>query len=247
MSENMAFDCKQCSQVFEYQYQLISHQICHSNIVQNVNKENESFQCDLCGLLFISPDHLKNHSAQHIQKQPFVCGQCNKSFKTETRYIYHIEDPSLLCITNKCPLCCKIFSCKQCLQRHIKVHTRETKFRCGVCHKPFLTKYKLDRHQKTHSPDHRCNVCSETFPSKLILSGHNRSVHGSDSVFQCSKCPKKYRKRGHMQNHLRSHEDNAVQAENYDFQCSECGKTFRTNGNLIFHERSHNRSGSKFI
>lgn len=64
----MAFNCKQCSLVFKYHYQLIMHTFLHSNISdRNVNKENESFQCELYGLFLINVDHFKNHAAQHTE------------------------------------------------------------------------------------------------------------------------------------------------------------------------------------
>lgn len=66
----MVFKCKQCSLEFQFQFEIIMHQVCHENVPpKNINKENEShsYQCHLCGLSFINQDHLKNHLAQHLE------------------------------------------------------------------------------------------------------------------------------------------------------------------------------------
>ncbi|KAJ6639401.1 Protein bowel, partial [Pseudolycoriella hygida] len=122
-----------CNDKFDYQYQLIAHEYSHSTVSKSVvsheNKENVSrYKCNLCGLFFLSADHLNNHYSQHAGERKSVCGQCKTSFKTETRYIHHIENPSIHMNNFECPFCSKKLSNKKYLKRHIKLHTRGNSF-----------------------------------------------------------------------------------------------------------------------
>lgn len=137
----MEFPCNQCSKQFHHEYELIMHGYCH--VKPDENKKNIYWSCNICDLPVLNEDHQKNHVAQHTKGnvccikmpiihrklllgtvQPYVCGRCKTKFKTETRYIHHITDPTVHLNDYKCSLCSKTLSNKANLKNHMKLHTR---------------------------------------------------------------------------------------------------------------------------
>ena len=82
------------------------------------NPRKESYQCDVCGKVFVKAKPLWNHKFQVHNKDYHQCKQCLKLFKTKAILIKHIR----------------------------QVHD-EIKYRC-LCSKEFTQKVSLLRHSK---------------------------------------------------------------------------------------------------
>ncbi len=79
------------------------------------------------------------------------------------------------CEECQCSTCCKVFSSKLSLERHMNVHTE--KYECETCHKKFATKYIPVRHRKVHSKekDFTCHSCNAKFKTKFSQKRHEKN------------------------------------------------------------------------
>ncbi|XP_035795535.1 zinc finger protein 431-like [Anopheles albimanus] len=83
-----------------------------------------------------------------------------------------------------------------------------------------------------------CNECSQSFPTKLKLTKHQKS-HGaanSDAAFKCRVCDKIFRSKNTLICHEKVHGENGV---DNNFSCAECGKMFASAEKLQVHRRLH--------
>ena len=79
-----------------------------------------------------------------------------------------------------CELCKKTFTRKWCLNRHVKIHSREKPYICAICSKAFTRKSDLNRHIMSHGRtvrQHECLSCKEKFTRKSDLFVHIRMKH----------------------------------------------------------------------
>ena len=70
--------------------------------------KHKNTTCEICGRLFPSPSHLKNHLLIHSDEKPYSCGTCGKSFKRNGD-----------------------------LKKHMLIHTGEKTHCCFICEKLF--------------------------------------------------------------------------------------------------------------
>ena len=112
----------------------------------------------------------------------FNCGQCERSFMSESALRYHMESlhASGGVKEFKCNRCGKSFKHKIHLKRHIKLHSKKS-YHCNLCEKEFPLKYYLTQHyKKVHklvnfnvhmakllkdedSGEYKCKICNTSF------------------------------------------------------------------------------------
>ncbi|XP_064463857.1 zinc finger protein 738-like [Ornithodoros turicata] len=114
--------------------------------------EERGASCALCGSIFASAEHLKEHyAAKHRGKERrYPCRFC----------VY--SSPSLSHVRS-----------------HETTHTGDRPFVCHVCYKGFAWKQHMDRHVKViHGGErhHKCITCGYTFRDKSHLRRHEK-VH----------------------------------------------------------------------
>ncbi|KAM4614014.1 uncharacterized protein O3C94_022050 [Discoglossus pictus] len=136
--------------------------------------------------------------------------------------------------TLTCTDCGKLFSEKNCLLKHQRVHTGEKPFECFQCGKCFSHKSGLVTHQKIHVGEKpfSCSECGKCFMLKANLVEHQK-IHTGEKPYACSECGKCFIRQSKMINHKRIHTGEKP------FACSQCGKCFREKSKLNRHQRIH--------
>ncbi|KAL1122317.1 hypothetical protein AAG570_003722 [Ranatra chinensis] len=89
---------------------------------------------------------LAQHRATHLNRRPFFCDICNKSFNRVSTLISHRKIHS----NDKrhiCHICNKGFHQKGNLRNHIYTHTNERPYKCEICEKGFNQKSNLVCHK----------------------------------------------------------------------------------------------------
>lgn len=80
-------ECKECSKMFAYQYELREHMFIHSG-----GQEASKFKCKFCDKSFQRSTTLKNHErTTHLGIKRFKCEVCGKMFGTKFNMKVHVE------------------------------------------------------------------------------------------------------------------------------------------------------------
>lgn len=87
----------------------------------------------------------------------------------------------------------------------------ENKFKCHVCSKSYSTQKGLKKHSLVHEKKHKCGVCFKMFYKLENLEKH-KSVH-TEKPHACKLCHASFSKSQSLVRHLKSHGDNAVNAD----------------------------------
>jgi hypothetical protein len=126
---------------------------------------------------------------------------------------------------------------------------------CFWFHEGFKDKKSRDKHINRHDRPFRCafpdcSVAEFGFGSSKELEKHTSLFHPSledqvkvfpklhktvtaKTLWSCSECPKRFTRKFHLNNHLRTH-----RAEK-PYACSECGKRFTRANDRKRHEKIH--------
>ncbi|KAK2714930.1 hypothetical protein QYM36_009809 [Artemia franciscana] len=134
----------------------------------------------------------------------------------------------------KCMVCCKNFSNRFHLSRHMKIHTGEKPYECNICKKAFAQKSSLFVHQRIHTGEkpYVCDVCKKSFSATSHLSVHRR-IHTGEKPYKCDTCTKAFSAVSQLAVHRRTHTGERP------YECDICRKTFTTRCNLSAHKKIH--------
>lgn len=144
----------------------------------------------------------------------------------------------------KCLDCEKEFASKSGLNRHKRIHDKNTKmFECEKCPYKSVHSSCLRSHQKTHQNDLRfkCQVCQVGFIRKIQLQHHLVRKHDSLSymvtskIHHCELCTFKTVFQTHLQIHMIRHEKDL----NERFYCNHCNFSTNYKSNLKRHLYGH--------
>ncbi|XP_033752949.1 uncharacterized protein LOC117336489 isoform X20 [Pecten maximus] len=106
--------------------------------------------CNVCGLSFVSEDDMSIHQAQVHQNIAGVCKPCEKSFKSNWGYRYHMKlHERSIGLTDSncaCQICGKFFQSMSYLERHMRSHSSERPFTCPDCGRAYKHKFALKKH-----------------------------------------------------------------------------------------------------
>ena len=80
--------------------------------------------------------------------------------------------------SHECPICDKIFSSREAIRTHMKLHSDPDLFRCKICDKDFKFKQSLQRHMSHHTGEFPfyCRICGKGFVKGARCRDHER-VH----------------------------------------------------------------------
>lgn len=135
-----------------------------------------------------------------------------------------------------CDVCYKSFTQSQTLNRHKKIHSKDSIAgkSCSYCSRIFLRGDDLRRHIRTHTNErpYVCELCARAYKQSFELKEHKASAHpvsGIRKVHTCSICKKQLTTRNGLYVHMKAHrgEKNHV--------CHFCDKRFVTSGELSSH------------
>eukprot|EP00057_Strongylocentrotus_purpuratus_P025392 XP_011679866.1 PREDICTED: zinc finger protein 260-like isoform X2 [Strongylocentrotus purpuratus] len=242
MTFESSYSCSHCSSTFPSKCSLTLHNRTHL--------EQKSYQCSLCSKTFASIYVRTRHMKWHTGEKPHECSHCGKRFFGKGNLNSHIRIHTKGKLY-KCDHCSKEFSYKKTLNLHMIEHSEKILQECSVRKEKFATlNSSIECSQnESHSDDieiitprktmniessYSCSHCSSSFPSKCILTLHNRTHHEQKS-YQCSLCSKTFTTAQGKKTHMRRHTDEKRH------QCSYCSKKFFDKTHLNEHVRIHTK------
>ncbi|CAH2246877.1 jg19246 [Pararge aegeria aegeria] len=182
----LPFACDLCDKRFNSKFKLVRHSLIHS--------EARAFACTDCGKTFNRKDHLTNHVRVHNPvKKLYTCDRpnCRKSYTSLLSYRKHAALHSAEEGNLQCKICDEVFSTKQDIVNHLKVHTgsrtpkseTDKKFTCDHCDRKFFTAKDVRRHLVVHTGrrDFLCPYCPQKFGRKDHLVRHVKNAHPEES------------------------------------------------------------------
>ncbi|KAL0861561.1 hypothetical protein ABMA27_009067 [Loxostege sticticalis] len=182
----LPFSCELCDKRFNSKFKLVRHSLIHS--------EARAFTCNVCGKSFNRKDHLTNHVRVHNPvKKLYTCERpdCRKSYTSLLSYRKHAALHSAEEGNLQCKICDEIFTTRQDIVYHLKVHTgsrtvkneTDKKFTCDYCDRRFFTAKDVRRHLVVHTGrrDFLCPYCPQKFGRKDHLVRHVKNAHPDES------------------------------------------------------------------
>ena len=188
-----------------------------------------------------------------------VCNTCGQVFLNRNifrRHTLSCKSP----IVMPCPSCDRVFNNPGQLKAHFVSHVEQTvkKFPCSNCDLEFDQIGLLKAHFLTHlapilaehrqqevkqvvnqlSVELKCDYvhsdgtkCNKLFASKYSLERHMNTHFDRKKEFACEKCPKRYYRKQHLQEHVEIF--HALSPPRYP--CPNCNKTFTRSRHLTSH------------
>ncbi|KAH8385076.1 hypothetical protein KR200_003018 [Drosophila serrata] len=248
----LKYHCDRCNAGFALEKSLIIHK-------RQNSCTNRNFKCDECERVFVSPDHLAEHQANHGAHN---CAECGLKFESKEQLGKHMVQGHKRNLRNQCNVCQKVFTMLSTLRDHMRIHTGEKPFVCNICGKSFtqnanlrqhklrhsetksfkcelcphsfVTKAELASHARTHTGDKpfECEVCAARFTTSCSLAKHKRK-HTGERPYACDLCPMRFTALNVLKNHRRTHTGERP------YVCPFCAKTFTQRGDCQMHQRTH--------
>ena len=192
-------------------------------------------ECDQCHKCFGNMKSLRLHKRRtHVGKKLFVCGKCDKSYKS-SRYLRRHEmlHEGERLLNFACNQCDKCFTWPEDLQRHKKTHLGLKPYACNLCDKSYSYSWDLKRHQRTHTGEkpYRCSQCDKCFTYSRVLLRHSRT-HTGVKPYKCNQCGKCFSHSGGLKRHEKTHTGERP------FKCDQCGKCYSSKYIVQAHQRS---------
>jgi KRAB domain-containing zinc finger protein len=122
---------------------------------------------------------------------------------------------------------------------------------CPLC-KHLIASKGLKKHIRTHLKPFGCPTCGMRFAAERSMVAHAINAHqcrvddvsevnkAARSLLSCDLCTKVFSTRGHLENHMRSHDGEKR------FRCHLCEGGFSSRGNLVAHLRIHLGTQKRF-
>lgn len=195
------------------------------------------YECEICHKKFLGNNDLRKHIRIHTNERPYICNECNQSFRQAGSLKNHIiskHSPGLQCKEIfVCDFCNKVFQIKERLRLHLRIHTGDKPYECNICFKRFARGGQLLQHSRIHSGNkpYTCQECNSTFTCSANLKLHmNRHLEVRNYI--CDICGRSFFRRDALKKHL-----NCYHANIKAFHCKICNKQLK--GHLPQHMRTH--------
>ena len=136
----------------------------------------------------------------------------------------------------KCHICDRVFTRKDNLKRHFKIH-EDTFIKCSICPRLFNNQHDMEEHKLKHSSV-LCSACGASFKKNCHLLEHQFTVHKVEGkthhnfVCQISGCGKKFVRQAFLQSHMNVH----INVKPY--RCAMCQNPFASQYACMRHERT---------
>ncbi|XP_032578114.1 zinc finger protein Xfin [Drosophila sechellia] len=129
---------------------------------------------------------------------------------------------------------------------------------CNLCTTVVKRKHQLYAHQlEEHKWEEAvllCSNCQTRFVNESLLDHHSRTLcHNPQKLFQCRKCPLRFRWRENLKLHMEvfhlvdelSIQDDSPEADG-DLQCGKCNRSFKMQKDLTRHTLMHGQESNIF-
>ena len=197
-----------------------------------VDEETREFQCYFCRETSRGLTALATHLNQHLKDHTHLCDICAQTFISKKQLQEHVRRHSY---NLNCSFCEKIFNSPSHLRKHEMTHTGEKPNTCQHCGKQFACKSNLTSHVRIHTGEkpYACKLCDYRANQSSSLKKHMIASHGDVRAFPCSVCPKKFKFKSTLTQHMKRHEG----VRNYP--CNKCDARFVTPSELRDHVLVH--------
>ena len=147
-------------------------------------------------------NNIMNHHQNNKIKKPYHCGDCKKSFATQSGHAKHLQlhCTNQIAKTFACKFCAKGYTSLSALKMHIRTHTLPCK--CDICGKSFSRPWLLQGHVRTHTGEKpfACTYCSRSFADKSNLRAHLQT-HLQTKKYSCPGCHKTFSRMSLLNKH----------------------------------------------
>ncbi|XP_059222330.1 oocyte zinc finger protein XlCOF8.4-like [Stomoxys calcitrans] len=206
--KNKMYSCTECSELFS-----CSRQFKHHKTYVHV----QTYACKVCSTILKSSRGLATHMKLHDKNPAYSCEMCQKTFSQKAHFEYHMNRHNNI-RQFQCDQCEKAFLTKSDLRSHQRRHN--TNYRPHVCHTCGKS-YISAEHLRTHALKHtnisfRCDHCPQQFANPKTLRQHVSSIHAAEPRFKCEICMKPFRRKHHLQYHMRLHPGYNSNYERFD-------------------------------
>lgn len=138
----------------------------------------------------------KNLCLAPARKRPIqsLVRRQSPTLPTETSKLQTLVDniEHTLTDANQCPVCNRIFSCKQTLEMHMQSHAEDGLFKCSICGRTFGTAENLKIHLNAHKIQsemrslYQCPICRKHFTNSTYLEQHIKGHANGSKDLQCN-------------------------------------------------------------
>eukprot|EP00092_Neocalanus_flemingeri_P017605 GFUD01019047.1.p1 GENE.GFUD01019047.1~~GFUD01019047.1.p1 ORF type:complete len:399 (+),score=82.24 GFUD01019047.1:185-1381(+) len=221
--------CHHCPKMFSDQKLLNVH----------LKHVDQSFTCNVCGIVYASKDALKNHQRKHTGETPYSCSHCESKFDMSYKLKNHVNTkhlnvPKQLFV---CELCGKEYKKRSDMNEHANTHSGEAAFKCETCNQIFNTSTSYREHKNMHNKTHECKECGKCFGNSRNLVRHEK-MHNGIKDFQCANCAKQYSSMISLQKHMEIKHD-VSNGKKQTFSCDKCDKSYTRDEYLQRHMSIH--------
>ncbi|XP_058976036.1 myoneurin isoform X2 [Musca domestica] len=230
-----SYKCKYCERVMSTRRCLRLHE-------KHVHeKEYNRHTCDICGKAFVSASVLKKHKLIHLseEEKKFSCNECGKKYGSQTLLDHHVRLIHLEKYVKICDICGMVLRKNDAFERHMLKHSDKpiNYMRCDVCGARFVNEKILKSHMALKHPEggiveYTCHVCGKV---SLNMRSHRRHVqynHEMTSKYECHLCPKRFKQRTALKEHLAHHSQTPL------YTCTYCPMQFISSGNMHAHRKN---------
>ncbi|XP_065082095.1 zinc finger protein 62 homolog [Ochlerotatus camptorhynchus] len=222
------WSCDKCKFKTKYRRAVDRHKAVHER------RENRTYPCSGCELVFKTNDELRNHSSLHPENQ-VVCEICGAALRSAHSLKAHMERHEETRKYN-CEYCDYTSHTKLSLKAHMSVHTNDNwNKRCEVCGVMFRTASRLKRHMEGHTNERKypCEHCPARFNTTNALRNHRIRVHLAIR-HPCEHCDKTFDQKIALRDHVER-----VHHIQCHFICDICVITYDSQEKLDVHRQRH--------
>ena len=233
--------CSMCSFQTAFNANLKTHQKGKHEGVLAIDK-TERFSCPSCDFKSKEKGGIRSHIRVKHDNIKVECDICTSTFVSRRGMLNHKQYAHVgLRKTYICELCpYKIYRQKCGLTKHIDIeHEGQTNSFTTT------TDAKIEDNQPSrfnanprlstiHNVRLQCNICPKTFGLAHRLERH-LLYHSDERPIGCQKCSKRFREKGNLKRHMRTH----LETIERPFNCPDCSKNYSEFAHLSRHRQSY--------